>query len=111
MAADFRELNKLINRKVYNLTENPRHSYSSQRIRLFFRKSMCLCTFTPSNSMTSQKTSALSALLFSCNYRYNRLPMGVLQSPDVAQEIMEDIFCDLDETDVYIDDVGAFNDG
>ena len=44
------------------------------------------------------------------NYRYNRLPMGVSQSPDIAQEIMETLFKDLQETDVYIDDVGVFND-
>ena len=44
------------------------------------------------------------------NYRYNRLPMGVSQSPDIAQEIMEDMFRHLEETDCYIDDVGVFND-
>ena len=35
--------------------------------------------------------------------------MGVSQSPDIAQEIMEDLFCQLDEVDVYIDDIGVFN--
>ena len=44
-----------------------------------------------------------------CNYRYNCLAMGVSQSPDIAQEIMEDLFCQLDEVDVYIDDIGVFN--
>jgi hypothetical protein len=43
-------------------------------------------------------------------YKYRRLPMGIKQSPDVAQEIMEDIFRDMDETDVFIDDVGTFSD-
>jgi hypothetical protein len=44
------------------------------------------------------------------NYHYNRLAMmGVSQSPDVAQEIMEDLFHRLEETDVYINDVGVFN--
>jgi hypothetical protein len=41
--------------------------------------------------------------------------MGVSQSPNIAQEIMEDLFRrledrHLEETDVYIDDVGVFND-
>jgi len=36
--------------------------------------------------------------------------MGVSQSPDIAQNIMEDLFRQLDEVDVYIDDVGCFND-
>jgi Reverse transcriptase (RNA-dependent DNA polymerase) len=43
------------------------------------------------------------------NYQYNCLPMGVKQLPDVAQEIMEDLFQGLEEIDVYIDDVGCFN--
>ena len=42
-------------------------------------------------------------------YRYNRLPMGIKQSPDIAQEVMEDVIRDIDEADVYIDDVGAFD--
>ena len=43
------------------------------------------------------------------NYRYCRLPMGVKQAPDVAQEIMESLFQHLEDVDVYIDDVGIFS--
>ena len=35
--------------------------------------------------------------------------MGVKQSPDIAQEIMQSLLRDLPETDVYIDDVGVFS--
>jgi hypothetical protein len=42
------------------------------------------------------------------NYRYNRLPMGIKQSPDIAQQIMEDLFWSLADTEVYIDDIGVF---
>ena len=41
-------------------------------------------------------------------YKYNRLPMGIKCSPDIAQEVMENIFRHIKDTDVYIDDVGAF---
>jgi hypothetical protein len=43
------------------------------------------------------------------DYRYNRLPMGVNQSPDIAQEVMEDLFRSFDEVDFYFDDVGVFS--
>jgi hypothetical protein len=43
------------------------------------------------------------------NYQYNRLPMGIKQSPDIAQQIMEDLLRPLTETDVYIDDIGVFS--
>jgi hypothetical protein len=35
--------------------------------------------------------------------------MGVEQSPDFAQESMEDTLHDIEECDVYIDDIKAFN--
>ena len=43
-------------------------------------------------------------------FRFNRLPMGLKQSPDFAQEVMEDILRGLNECDCYMDDVGAFDD-
>ncbi len=39
-----------------------------------------------------------------------RLPMGVCNSPDFAQEIMEDMFKDMkNDIDVFIDDIGIFD--
>ena len=43
-------------------------------------------------------------------YHYNRLPMGLSCSPDWAQEIMEDTLKDIEEIEIYIDDVGCFSD-
>jgi hypothetical protein len=41
--------------------------------------------------------------------KYNRLPMGLTCSPDFAQEIMENIFCDVEDAAAYTDDIGAFS--
>ena len=42
-------------------------------------------------------------------YRYRRLPMGLKCSPDIAQSVMENILGDIEDAEVYIDDVGAFS--
>ena len=42
-------------------------------------------------------------------FKYNRLPMGLKHSPEFAQEVMENIFQEVDDAEVYIDDIGAFS--
>jgi hypothetical protein len=42
-------------------------------------------------------------------FKYNILPMGLKSSPDYAQEVMEIFFCDVEDAEVYIDDIGAFS--
>ena len=42
-------------------------------------------------------------------YRYNRLTMGVMVSPNMAQEVMECLLKGIDDVDVYIDNIGVFS--
>ena len=39
-------------------------------------------------------------------YKYARLPMGLKCSPDFVQAAMEKVLCDIEDADVYIDDIG-----
>jgi hypothetical protein len=43
-------------------------------------------------------------------FKYNRLPMGLKCSPDYVQEVTENTFHEVEDTEeVYIDDIGAFS--
>jgi hypothetical protein len=35
--------------------------------------------------------------------------MGVSQAPGISQEMIEDLFCNFNKVDVYIDDAGVFS--
>ncbi len=41
-------------------------------------------------------------------YKYLRLPMLLKCSPDIAQPAMENVLSDIEDADVFINDVGAF---
>ncbi|KAL7477587.1 hypothetical protein ACHAW6_003393 [Cyclotella cf. meneghiniana] len=41
-------------------------------------------------------------------YKYARLLMGLTSSTDIAQSIMESVISGIDDANVYIDNVGAF---
>jgi hypothetical protein len=42
-------------------------------------------------------------------YKYSRLPIRLKCSPDIAQAAMENVLSDIDDADVYIDDIVAFS--
>lgn len=105
--SDFRKLNAMIKRRVYPLPKiqdilTRRSGYK------FFTKidiSMQYYTFE-----LDEESSWLCVIVTPFGkFRYKRLPMGIKQSTDVAQEIMESLFMDIEGVECYLDDIGLFS--
>lgn len=107
LVSDFRYVNTQIRRRIYPLP----------RIQDILRRRQGYAYFTKIDLpmqyyhfKLSQSAKQLCVIVTPFGkYCYAMLPMGIKQAPDIAQETMESIFIDLPNVEVYIDDIGIFD--
>ncbi|KAG7369920.1 reverse transcriptase RNA-dependent DNA polymerase [Nitzschia inconspicua] len=106
--SDFRTLNKALKHQVYHLPKIGDILARRTNYAFFTKLDVSMQYYTFVLDDKSKKLTTIATPFDT--YRYLRLPMGISQSPDIAQEIMDKVLHDLfEEVEVYIDDIGCFS--
>ncbi len=105
--SDFRTLNSMLRRKEYPLPIIQDILRRRPGYKFFTKIDLTMCYYT--YELDEESADLCVIVTPFGKYRYLCLPMGIKQSPDFAQEIIEEVLRGLDECEVYIDDVGTFN--
>ena len=106
---DFRELNKYIVRKPFPL---PKISDILQKLEGFtYATALDLSMGYYHIPLDEASSKLCTTILPWGKYRYLRLPMGIKNSPDIFQAIMQGLMADLEYVRAYIDDILIISNG
>ena len=107
--SDFRELNKRIKRKPYPI---PKIQDLLIKLEGFkYATSLDLNMGYYHIELTPDSKKLCTIVLPFGKYEYQRLPMGLSNSPDLFQEKMSDLMADLEFVRVYLDDLLTLTSG
>ena len=106
---DFRELNKHLIRKPFPL---PKISDLLQKLEGFqYATALDLSMGYYHIPLDEESSKLCTTVLPWGKYRYLRLPMGIMNSPDIFQAIISDIMSGLEFVRAYIDDILIISNG
>jgi hypothetical protein len=105
--SNLRQLNKVVRCKKYPLPIIIDISPNCSGCKFFTKLDASMQYYTFELDKESQDLCTIITPFG--KYKYLRLPIGLKCSPDIAQAAMENVMSDIEDTDVFIDDVGAFS--
>ena len=101
--SDFREVNKRLVRRPWPLPKIPQVLQELEGFQYATQLDLNMGYYTIRLDLASSKICTI--ILPWGKYSYQRLPMGIVNSPDIFQEKMQDLMSQLEYVRAYIDDL------